>query len=466
MKHNNVNELVDKIIKNDFCSGCGVCATIKDSPLTMSLDQRGKYRPVCDSININNEVDVLSVCPFYNDSINEDVIGESLFGNTNGIKHNEYMGYYLKSFAGYVRVGNYREDGSSGGVGSWITNKLMELNIVNAVIHVKQVKDSVGKVLFNYQVSKNTVELSEGGKSKYYPIEMSEVIDYVKKNEGNYALVGVPCFIKAIRLLAEKDEIIKERIKFTVGLVCGHLKSDKFAKSIAWQMGITENDLSSIDFRVKIKDRPSSDYGIRVEGNINGTIVSKESPTRELYTTNWGEGMFKYKVCDFCDDVLSETADITIGDAWIPEYKNDSMGTNIIVVRNPIIMNIINECKEELYLDELSCEKVFESQAGGFRHRREGLSYRLYLKDKKNEWRPKKRVNANNALSRKRKKIYENRIRIYEESFNGYELAKNKGSFDEFTSYMAPIINEYKKLNYGSYFIRGIRKIQRIINRN
>ena len=179
--------------------------------------------------------------------------------------------------------------------------------------------------------------------------------------------------------------------------------------------------------------------------------------------TNWGEGMFKYKSCDYCDDVLAETADITIGDAWIPEYTNDSMGTNIIVVRNSQIMNIINKYRDELFLEELSEEKIFESQAGGFRHRREGLSYRLYLTDKKNQWRPKKRVDAENSINKNRKKIYENRIKIYEESFRGYKLAEKSNNFNDFISYMNPIINHYKRLIHGPLIIRVLKKIKRVI---
>lgn len=41
-----------------------------------------------------------------------------------------------------------------------------------------------------------------------------------------------------------------------------------------------------------------------------------------------------YKACDFCDDVFAETADIALGDAWLPEYVQDGNGTNVVVTRN------------------------------------------------------------------------------------------------------------------------------------
>lgn len=458
----NVTELINTVIEKDYCSGCGVCSAVKGSPLTIKMSDEGKYIPFING-DKNKEVDVLSICPFSNSNKNEDEIASELYEHIEGINHNEYTGYYIKNYAGYVREGEYRENGSSGGIGTWIAAQLLNKNLIDGVIHVKSSKRKKENNLFSYQISKNVEELSEGAKSRYYPVEMSEVIKYVRLNPGRYALVGIPCFIKGFRLLAGKDDVIKERIRFTIGLVCGHLKSDKFAKSIAWQMDIKPDKLEDIDFRVKIKGRNSSDYGVKVKGNVGGEDVVKESPTRNLYTTNWGHGFFKYKSCDFCDDVLSETADITVGDAWLPEYVKDSIGTNIIVVRNPIIMNIIEENNNELNLEEIGLDRVFASQAGGFRHRREGLSYRLYMKDEKNEWRPKKRVDACKDINRKRKKIYEMRVKLYEESYKAYKIAEEKDDFNEFINYMDPIVNTYKKLSSTTIIYRIFNKIKRII---
>lgn len=453
----NIEELINTVIEKDYCSGCGCCVAVKGSPLTMIMNDEGKYSPVLDK---DREVEVLSICPFYNTNRNEDEIASELYGNIEGIKHSEYTGYYIRNYAGYVKEGKYREQGSSGGMGTWIATQLLNKNLVDGIIHVKSSKE---KVLFNYQISKTVDELCEGSKSRYYPVEMSEVLKYVRENPGRYALVGIPCFIKGFRLLAEQDNVIKERIRFTIGLVCGHLKTDRFAKSIGWQMGIKPSEIEDIDFRVKIEGHNSSDYGVEVKGKVNDEEVIKNSYTNKLYTTNWGHGFFKYKACDFCDDVLAETADITVGDAWLPEYIKDSMGTNVIIVRNPIIMNIIEENNNELHLDEISIDRVFASQAGGFRHRREGLSYRLYMKDEKNEWRPRKRVNPGKDLSRKRKKIYEMRVKLYEESYKAYKIAEERNDFNEFINYMNPIIKEYEKIISKRFINRVLNKIKRIM---
>ncbi|MFD1334539.1 Coenzyme F420 hydrogenase/dehydrogenase, beta subunit C-terminal domain [Oceanobacillus iheyensis] len=464
--NDNIKELLNTVVKNDYCIGCGICASIADSPFTMKLNKEGKYQPFLkDNHHENMEVNPVSICPFSKNNNKETELGKKVFGQVTDMKFDEYSGYYIKSYAGYVKEGEFRSKGSSGGMGNWIAAQLLKNNYVDGIIHVKSRSDD-NNVLFDYQISNNVNKLSKGAKSKYYPIEMSQVLEFVRENEGRYALIGIPCYIKGVRLLAEEDKVINDRIKFLIGLVCGHLKSDMFAKSIGWQLGIEPNNLEEIDFRKKLEDRAANNYGVEVKGKKDGSEVVLSSPTKELYTTNWGHGMFKYNACEFCDDVLAETADVTVGDAWLPEYSKDSMGTNVVVVRNTIIQKIFEDNKNDtIQIEELSSEKVYQSQAGGFRHRRDGLSYRLHQKDQNNEWRPNKRVEPSNKHSTKRKRIYEKRTLLSQKSFKAYKVAKIERDFDAFINYMNPIIKNYNKANAPSFARRAVGKVKREVNK-
>src|SRR5699024_11089909 len=84
----------------------------------------------------------------------------------------------------------------------------------------------------------------------------------------------------------------------------------------------------------------------------------------------WGTGYFKNNACDFCDDVVAELADISLGDAWIDPYKKDGRGTNIIITRSKLAEKIIkNGIKaNELCVDPISKEDTEQSQRGGFNH--------------------------------------------------------------------------------------------------
>lgn len=457
-----IRDLKNKVIDGDYCIGCGICASLDNSPFSMTLDKDGKYRPVLKSkfYTKNIKINPSMVCPFSDNTPNENEIGSMLFSEYSK-GNNDYSGYYVGQYAGYVKEGKYREKGSSGGIGTWIATKLLDDNLVDGIIHVKESNSAEKKPLFQYAVSKDTTSLQKGAKSKYYPIELSEVIKEIKKAEGKYALIGIPCFIKSVRLLSNQDHIIKEKIPYLIGLVCGHLKSEFFADSIGWQLGIAPDNLTKIDFRKKLNDRGANDYGVEVSTIENGSEISKVSPTKSLFTTNWGHGFFKYNACEFCDDVLAETADITVGDAWLPQYKEDSLGTNIIIIRNPVIQEVFEKYEEELFLDNLSSDEIYQSQAGGFRHRRQGLAYRLYKKDKKRIWRPRKRVKADNSLSKKRKNTYDMRTILSKESFIAYKSARNKNDFAYFTKYMNPLISKYNKISSVSELRKFIGRLRK-----
>ncbi|MTD38459.1 coenzyme F420 hydrogenase [Erwinia sp. CPCC 100877] len=455
------SKLMDDVVVNDYCVGCGLCAFATNGKLKMILDDSGKYKPILENEKDAERIDraALPICPFANQAYNEDEIGHIHFA---GSKHAQGIGYYKELWAGYVQNEEKRKVGGSGGLGTWLLSKLLKEKLVDKVIHVRESKNT--HKLFEYCISETEEELEKGGKSKYYPVELSSILDYVATNDYRYALVGIPCFIKAVRNLALQNENIGKRIRYFVGLVCGHMKSTFFAESLGMEMGIQPQNLTAIDFRKKMTSTKASNYGIEVKGMVNGQELQKEKLTKECYTTNWGYGFFKLKSCEFCDDVLAETADITIGDAWLPRYVKDSQGTNIIIVRNEIFSELFKKYQQELYLDPLDEEDVIESQISGIRHRTEGLAYRLYQAEMKNEWHPKKRIQPEQLADKKREKIYEYRYLLSQESFSHFKKAKNKGDFVLFEKLMNPLLSQYQSLNTANFFVVNYKKIVKRLN--
>ena len=290
---------------------------------------------------------------------------------------------------------------------------------------------------------------------------MSEVLSYVREHDGKYLFIGIPCFVKAIRLLRRQDEVLNKRIRYCIGLVCGHLKSDFFAKSEAWESGVPLDDIARVDFRHKTPGSPASDYAVEVRRTSGKGPVIKR--TAELSTTNWGLGYFKYNACDYCDDVLAETADVTFGDAWIPKYVNDGEGCNVIVVRNQDVQDLFDRHRDELVLHDSDSAEVYQSQAGGFRHRRQGLAYRLYVHKQRGEWTPTKRVKPSlDGISDQRQKTYAMRTILKNESFVAFREAVKANDFSEFRKHMKPIEHSYRRVST-SPKKRIIRACKRIV---
>ncbi|MCZ0717172.1 Coenzyme F420 hydrogenase/dehydrogenase, beta subunit C-terminal domain [Aerococcus kribbianus] len=465
MELNQFNEL------KKYSEASGVMAVIDDD-CKVELNEYGLYEET-----FSKAIDdaTLKLSPNFNEEIDESLMGEKLYAGVPNINYDQRLGYYLDNYVGHVNEESFRENASSGGFASWILVELYKQNKIDGVIHVK--KSSTPGKLFEYDISDTIDEIIDGAKTKYYPVELSKVLKKIRKSNKHYAIVGIPSFIMAVRLLQYYNEDFKETIKYTIGLVCGHQKSSRFADFMAWQMGVKPAELVDIDFRHKLDDRPANDYGIKVIGkNNDGSIQEVITPKSQLKGQNWGHGYFKPFASDYTDDVMNETADVTVGDAWIKEYQKDSGGNNILVVRHPEINALIQDAMEEkrLVFDRVDKEVINRSQASHFRHTQQELSYRLYKQEEKQEWTPKKRVEPNNNISQSRKEVQDLRYKISTLSHTQFKKSLEHDDLMEFINLMTPLeqeyANVYQKMTFQQLTVIGkmrhfIRKIVRSLRK-
>lgn len=450
--------------KKIYSEASGSMAVV-DPNIEMIFNEFGLYEENVIDLNTQVSKEAIFVSPILNNQINESKIAEELYSNKDNIEYDNRIGYYQSLYVGHVLEDNYRENASSGGIGTWIFKELFENNLIDYVIHVKKNNAPSSKTLFKYEISDSIDEIKNGAKTRYYPVEISEVMKVVKNNPGRYAIIGIPSFIYSIRLLSKVDKVIGERVKYTIGLICGHQKSSKFAESMAFQVGIKPGYLEDIDFRHKLMDRPASSYGVKMIGIINGKSETIIKPTSELFGQNWGWGFFKPISSNFTDDVFNETADIVLGDAWLKEYISDSKGNNIVIVRNEEIDNLLKTAirKKSVKLEIVDKETVFKSQASHFKHTHDELSYRLYKKEYEENWHPQKRVKPNKNLSSQRKKIQDLRTEISMQSHYQYQEAVQRNDYNYFVEKMTEYTKEYtllyRKINRAS-------KIKNLIKTN
>ncbi len=430
-----------QVIDGNYCVGCGACAVAQASPVTIAFDDSKRLQ----AAERGEESEGLAkVCPFSGEGADEDALAAPLYEAT--CKRDDAIGWYDGLYAGFAKAGDFRKRGSSGGMAGWVATRLLERGLIDGVIHVRPTQD--GERLFRYAVSRSAEDIAEGSSSRYYPVEMSEAVRAVADSPGRYLFVGLPCFVKAFRLLVQNDARLAASQFLTLGIVCGHLKSTRFADTLGWEVGIPPGDLTSINFRVKLEGLDASSYGCRVSDGARSIVRRK----RGSLVGNWGLGFFKYGACEMCDDVFAETADISVGDAWIKPYADDSNGNSLVVTRLPQIQALIAEgiADGSLQLDELTPQQAVKSQASGVRYRRQGLAYRMLLKDRAGVWHPPKRVSPSEAgLSDSLKRRYQLRQEIAAASHVVFKTALKEKSLKPFRRQLAPLIEEHERLSMG-----------------
>lgn len=377
------------------------------------------------------------------------------------LPHDEWIGHYARTVVGYVEAEDFRSLGGSGGIATWLLSWLLSSGEVDAVVHVHPINEpGEDGLLFSYYISTTTDEVRRGAKSRYYPIQMAQILSIIANSDIRFAVVGVPCFIKALRLLERSGHIPEGRIRHTVGLVCGHLKSRYFGEYLAWQKGIPPSEVAEIDFRWKLPNRSASNYGFAVRRQGRDEIEAY--PMTSVRGRDWGEGLFKNVACEFCDDVLAECADIAVGDAWLPGYVEDPLGTSIAVIRSRALQQIFESAERDgiLNLTDVGADVIAQSQAAGLRHRRRGLKHRLARRKSLGQWAPRKRVAPMLETSFSRRRVYDTRLKIAELSSSAFAAAKKSGRLDGFEATMAPLLAEYQAALQGSMLRRIARRIR------
>ncbi len=404
------------------------------------------------------EVAGQTVCPMSGATDDETEIASSLYPE---LPADDRIGRYRRNLVGHVATGRFREAGSSGGLVTWLLETLLARGLVDAVLHVHPSPETApDDLLFRYGISRNPEQVRTGAKSRYYPIHMADALRQVMEQEGHYAVVGTPCFIKAVRLLEQSGHIPEGHVRFTVGLVCGHLKSRYFGEYLAWQKGAPPGKVEAIDFRRKLFDRKASDYGFAFREV--GSAVEQSYPMSSVHGRDWGEGLFKNPACEYCDDVLAECADIAIGDAWLPGHVEDPRGTNIVVVRSSALDEILAAAERDgdLLMTETDPDTIAKSQDPGLRHRRRGLMHRLARRVEAGQWAPRKRVPPELESSPSRRKVYDLRLRIALESSAVFADARNSGDLGQFQEQMAPLLAQYHAVSRISLARRTVRKLR------
>jgi|GEM_PF-49922 len=357
---------------NVHCTGCGVCVSEACGALKMAWTQDGFLEPRSTTDNIPDHA--IRVCPF-NPAPEKAVEDEDALASIclpQADKIDPRLGRFLGTYVGYSKA--FRPTSSSGGVATYVFDQLLQRGKVDHLFVVRKSPDGQ----YAYRMFGKTEAIECTSKTRYFPVSLDQLFSAIETTEGRVAVSGVACFIKAIRLKQHYHPELKDKIPFLAGIICGGLKSRFYTEFLAQNAGI-QGSYRDAEYRVKSSQSLSSDYSFSAKD-----AAGKEHRIRmQKLGDMWGTGLFKAKACDFCTDVMTELADISLGDAWLPEYKRDGMGNSVIVTRSPLADEIIRHGIQagELEMRDVSTDTAARTQRGGFNHKQNAVKFRMLMED-------------------------------------------------------------------------------------
>lgn len=397
------NSTIQSIVISDLCTGCGTCAGIcPNSAIDMIIDyKRGLYVPQLDPIICTGCGICLKACP-------GDLINIASFNSLKLLVNadNALLGNFRNSYLANSIDDSIRFNSSSGGSVTSLLIFALESGLIDGALVTRMDKDN--PLLAVPFIAKTKEEIIEASQSKYCPVSTNTLINELLTQNGKFAVVGLPCQIKGLKMAEEINVKLKEKVILHFGLFCSHTNSYFCTDFLLKKLKINKEDIQEIRYRCN-----GWPGGMLIKlSNSTEKYISNQSSFWNTLTNGF---FFTPRRCLLCDDVTAELADISFGDPWLPELmKKEKVGISVLIARSEFGQRLIfdSSINGSIQVVKLDPEDIIRSQ-------------KLFLHFKKI-----------NLFSR---------IRIYglgKENLNFYPHVLNKFSFNTIIA-IIPLMNSY-----------------------
>lgn len=314
------------------CTGCGLCHSIDD--IEMKRDSRGFLEP-------ENELSSRTyvMCPV--NSYMEPKNKFNIWGDYKGV------------YSGYSTDEEIRKKASSGGILTQIAIFLLEEKEVDGIIHTSADEKIPWRT--RTVVSTTREECIKHCGSRYGASAPLLHLDELLEDKKRYAFIGKPCDVTALKRYMERNNVLKDKIRFTMSFFCAGVPSEEANELLIESMGCSPDQCISLRYR-----------GDGWPGFA--TCVDKKGERYQMnYQTAWGNylGRDVRTICRFCMDGIGEFADISCADLWYltsnqtPDFSEHE-GRNAIFCRTSKAQEILKRAVEKQQICVSNYEKEME----------------------------------------------------------------------------------------------------------
>jgi coenzyme F420 hydrogenase subunit beta len=359
----NINRIVDA----GLCCGCGTCAGVCPQGAVKMTIHGDLYVPRINSTDCTDCGLCVKTCPGHF------VDFEALSKIVESDIEDPEIGRFSQCFVGFSTDPAIRYDCASGGLVTQLLNSAFEENVIDGALVIGMKKDHPSEP--EVFIARNTEDLVNAARSKYCPVAVNEALSQILAEDGRFAVVGLPCHLHGVRKAEAHVPILSKRIVLRLGLLCSHAVNFSGTEAILKKMMIRKEDVSELRYRgrgwpgfMSIQTPYGAKY-IRLTGGWNA------------YWSMFSTYFFTPLRCAMCPDQTAELADISFGDAWLPEMRNDHYGVSIIVARTKSGERMLKlaEASEKIQLRAVNAEKIHQSQWTNLKFKKSDLGLRLRL---------------------------------------------------------------------------------------
>ena len=358
---------VKSVVKNNLCTGCGTCvAMCPNEAIKLTINEKkGIYAPELNEEKCNNCGICYEICPGHEVDFKQ--LNLEIFGKN---PENVLIGNYLNCYIGHSTDYDIRYNSASGGLIIQLLIFALDEEIIDGALVTRMKKDNPLEP--EPFIARTKEEIIEASKSKYCPvpanIALKEILD--SKEGEKFIVVGLPCHIQGIRKAEQMNKKLKEKIVLHIGIFCSHAPNFWGTELLFERMKIKREEVIKLDYR-----------GEGWPGSMKICLKDEELLLLPDYWGFVGLDFFTPTRCLMCSDGVCELADISFGDAWLPELSDDKIGKSIIVSKNEIGEKLLHamKLKKKIELNKVDAKKVVQSQQNMLYSKKKNLNSRIKL---------------------------------------------------------------------------------------
>lgn len=354
-------------VENNLCTGCGTCVALcTEEAIKLTIDERkGIYVPELNEEKCNNCGICYGVCPGHEVDFKQ--LNLEIFGKE---PEDVLIGNYLNCYVGHSTDYDIRYNSASGGLVTQLLIFALEERIIDGALVTRMKKDNPLEP--EPFIARTKKEIIEASKAKYCPVPANIALKEILESEDGerFAVVGLPCHINGIRKAEQINKSLKEKIYLHIGIFCGHAPNFLGTEFLLNTLKIKKEDVRNLSYR-----------GEGWPGSMKISLESGELLLPDYWNNLFGLNFFTPARCLLCSDGICELADISFGDAWLPELSDDKIGRSIIVSKSEIGEQLLQvmKLKNRIELDRIGVKKVIQSQAGMLYFKKKNLNARSKL---------------------------------------------------------------------------------------
>ena len=277
------------------------------------------------------------------------------------------IGCYESLSVGYAADPEIRRRGASGGVITQCLLHLLERDLADGVVALKN--GHPRPWIASPVIATTSTEVLTTCQSVYVPAPVNTILDQMAHFEGRLAFVGLPDQVASIRELQRLGHTDACKIKFILGPYTGTAMYLGAVQSFLRSHGIRQlNEIKTLRYR-------EGEW----PGYLEITLKSGRVIRAKKFYYNYLIPFFITRSTLYATDFTNELTDISVGDAWHPDYENRGGGFSVVTARTAAGQTLLDAMQADgrLILDPLTLDKALSMHGHMLDFKKRGAFIRM-----------------------------------------------------------------------------------------